>query len=123
MAAPDCNECAFVCGNLARLRSHNRYWDIEDNVFSNASFCADDCQWLHIWTSTIHDINTTTSWTDTATQDVKGTNTPVTGTTVVPKGTPIEQWPAPAQVYNRQSPIANRQSPITNHQYPLRTPK
>ncbi len=73
------------------------YWAIYDNVFSNASFCQDDCQWLHIWVSSIHDIITTDSFTDTATQDVKGTNTPVTNTTVVPKDTPISSWPAAAQ--------------------------
>lgn len=59
--------------------------------------CQDDCQWLHIWTSSIHDINTTSCWTDTATQDVAGTNTPVTGTVVVPKGTKFENWPQGAQ--------------------------
>eukprot|EP00750_Incisomonas_marina_P033018 INCI9524.2.p1 GENE.INCI9524.2~~INCI9524.2.p1 ORF type:complete len:323 (-),score=40.45 INCI9524.2:278-1246(-) len=73
------------------------YWTISDNVFSNASFCSDDCQWLHIWTSSIHDIVTTNCFTDTATQDVKGTNTPVTNITIVPKGTPPESWPAAAQ--------------------------
>ena len=69
------------------------FWSIDHNVFSNSSFCADDCQWLHIWVPTCHDINTTFSYTDTATQDVAGTNTPVTNLTVVPKGGP---WPAKA---------------------------
>ena len=67
------------------------YWTITNNVFSNASFCADDCQWLHIWTSSIHDINTSSCWTDTPTQDVAGTNTPVSRT-VVKDG----QWPPEA---------------------------
>jgi hypothetical protein len=73
------------------------YWNITSNVFSNASFCADDCQWLHIWVPTCHDINTTNSFVDTATMDVKGTDTPVTNTTLVAKGTPIDKWPAEAQ--------------------------
>merc|ERR1712194_342607 len=63
------------------------------NVFSNASFCSDDCQWLHIWTSSIHDIQTHDCYTDTATQDVKGTNTPVSNITVVKRGEP---WPEAA---------------------------
>ena len=84
--------------SLRHARTHaRRYWTISQNVFSNASFCLDDCQWLHIWTSSIHDINTTGCFTDTATQDVKGTNTPVTNTTLVPKDTPVAQWPADAQ--------------------------
>ena len=69
------------------------YWKITENVFSNASFCQDDCQWLHIWTSSIHDINTTDCYTDTSTQDVAGTNTPVSRV-VVPRGGP---WPLAAQ--------------------------
>eukprot|EP01063_Lacrimia_lanifica_P018119 TRINITY_DN25079_c0_g1_i1.p1 TRINITY_DN25079_c0_g1~~TRINITY_DN25079_c0_g1_i1.p1 ORF type:complete len:612 (+),score=179.34 TRINITY_DN25079_c0_g1_i1:54-1889(+) len=73
------------------------YWDIGHNVFSNSSYCADDCQWLHIWTPTIHDIYTHDNYVDTATQDVAGTDTPVVRTTVVPKGTPLDKWPAAAR--------------------------
>eukprot|EP00939_MAST-03C_sp_MAST-3C-sp1_P000324 g324.t1 len=68
------------------------YWDISNNVFSNASFCTDDCEWLHIWTSSIHDITTHECYTDTATQENHGTNTSLTNITVVTNG----DWPAPA---------------------------
>ena len=73
------------------------YWEIKDNVFSDAQFCSDNCQWLHIWTSSIHDIKTHDCFTDTATQDVAGTNTPVTNITIVKKGTPHAQWPPAAK--------------------------
>lgn len=70
------------------------YWDIAFNVFSNASFCADDCEWLHIWTSSIHDITTHDCFTDTATQEDHGTNTPATNITLVKPG---DAWPQAAQ--------------------------
>lgn len=73
------------------------YWTISNNVFSNASMCSDDCQWLHIWVPTCHDIETANTYTDTATKDVAGTNTPVVNTTVVPKNTPYSEWPLQAQ--------------------------
>ena len=78
------------------------YWSLDSNVFANAAFCEDNCQWLHIWTKSIHDINVTNSFTDTATQDVAGTNTPVTGTTVVPKG---GTWPEAAQAIMKAAGI------------------
>eukprot|EP00930_Biecheleria_cincta_P031427 TRINITY_DN21813_c0_g1_i1.p1 TRINITY_DN21813_c0_g1~~TRINITY_DN21813_c0_g1_i1.p1 ORF type:complete len:645 (-),score=70.77 TRINITY_DN21813_c0_g1_i1:55-1989(-) len=68
------------------------YWVIRNNVFSEASFCADDCQWLHVLTQSIHDIQTHDCFTDTATQDVHGTNTPVVNITVVKDG----KWPEKA---------------------------
>ncbi len=94
--------CMYVCTTgMSIIRYYpdegSAYWTISENVFSGAAFCQDDCQWLHIWTASIHDINTTDCFTDTATQDVHGTNTPVTNITVVPRGTPLGEWPAPAQ--------------------------
>lgn len=83
------------------------YWHIDTNVFSNASFCLDDCQWLHIWVPTCHDILTVNSFVDTKTLDNKGTNSVVVNTTLVPKNTPIAQWPAEAQaVMNESGPRA-----------------
>ena len=69
-----------------------------NNVFSNASFCLDDCEWLHIWTSSIHNITVTNCFTDTKTQENHGTNTIVENITYVAKGTPIEKWPKEAQM-------------------------
>ena len=51
-------------------------------------------QWLHIWTSSIHNITTHDCYTDTATQDVAGTNTPVWNITVIGKD---DAWPAEAR--------------------------
>lgn len=87
------------------------YWTISDNVFSNASFCQDDCQWLHIWTSSIHDIQTFNCFTDTATQDVHGTNTPVTNITVVAKGTPVDEWPDAAQAIMTGAGVSGYRGP------------
>ena len=47
---------------------------ISKGVFSNASFCAENCEWLHIWASSIHGIATHDFYTDTATQENHGTN-------------------------------------------------
>eukprot|EP00940_MAST-03C_sp_MAST-3C-sp2_P000564 g564.t1 len=68
------------------------FWEIFENVFSNASFCADDCEWLHIWTSSIHDITVHDCFTDTGTQENHGTNTSVSNVTVVTDG----NWPQAA---------------------------
>ena len=93
------------------------YWHIDTNVFSNASFCLDDCQWLHIWVPTCHDILTVNSFVDTKTLDNKGTNSVVVNTTLVPKNTPIAQWPAEAQaVMNESGPRAAAAAKIAIHQ-------
>jgi hypothetical protein len=42
-------------------------WQIGQSVFSDAAYCSDDCQWLHIWTSSIRDLRVQTAWTDTKT--------------------------------------------------------
>lgn len=68
------------------------FWTITRNVFSNSSFCADDCEWLHIWTSSIHDIVVSDCWTDTATQENHGTNCTESAITVVEGG----KWPVEA---------------------------
>jgi hypothetical protein len=65
------------------------YWALDNNVFSNSSFCEDDCEWLHIWQDSIHDIKIGTSWTDTRTKDNAGINTEDVDTVLVEDG----QWP------------------------------
>ncbi|GMI51765.1 hypothetical protein TeGR_g10193 [Tetraparma gracilis] len=81
------------------------YWKIDHNVFSNATLCSDDCEWLHIWNPSIHDISVSTCWTDTATQQNQGTDTTVEDIVVVDQGTPREDWPEAAQdVMNNAGP-------------------
>ena len=70
------------------------FWEIYSNVFSNASLCTDDCQWLHIWTSSINHITTHDCFTDTATEEDNGTDCPQYNNTVVKPGGP---WPPAAQ--------------------------
>ena len=70
------------------------FWDIYANVFSNASHCEDNCQWLHIWTSSINHITTHDCFTDTATEEDNGTDCPQYNNTVVKPGGP---WPAVAR--------------------------
>ena len=63
----------------------------------NASFCRDDCQWLHIWIETIHNVSVSNCFTDTHTEDNKGTDCPESQITYVAPGTPSANWPAPAR--------------------------
>ena len=58
-------------------------WRIVDSVFSDARHCSDDCEWLHIWTSSIQDISVERAWTDTATVRNDGTNCTLDGVSVV----------------------------------------
>ena len=73
------------------------YWEIHDNVFSNATMCSDDCEWLHIWNPSIHDITVRDCFTDTATQRNDGTDTVVERITVVEEGTGRWDWPEDAR--------------------------
>ena len=66
------------------------FWTIADTVFSGASFCQDDCEWLHIWIPSIHDIHVTNAYTDTHTFRNDGTNCTVEGVHVVD---PAGPWP------------------------------
>eukprot|EP00941_MAST-03F_sp_MAST-3F-sp1_P000294 g294.t1 len=72
------------------------FWTISNNVFSNSSFCLDDCEWLHIWTKSIHNITVSNCFTDTKTQENHGTNTFLKNITYVTKNTPINKWPKEA---------------------------
>ena len=49
-------------------------WDIRQTVFSDAASCADNCEWLHVWTKSIRDIVVDGAWTDTRTMRNDGTN-------------------------------------------------
>jgi len=69
------------------------FWRISDTVFSGASFCADDCQWLHIWISSIHDIRVESVYTDTATFRNDGTDCSVRDVHLVDQG---GAWPQKA---------------------------
>ena len=69
------------------------YWKIYKNVFSNATMCEDDCEWLHIWNPSIHDIEVRECFTDTMTQRNDGTDTVVESITYVEKGTERKDWP------------------------------
>jgi hypothetical protein len=69
------------------------FWTIRSNVFSNAAFCADACEWLHVWTPSIHDIYVTDCYTDTSVAENHGTNVTVTNITFVTDG----KWPAAAK--------------------------
>ena len=62
-------------------------WRIEESVFSDAAACSDRCEWLHIWTGTIRDIDVHVGWTDTDVQRNDGTNCTVSNVTVVDSGT------------------------------------
>lgn len=62
-------------------------WRIEESVFSDAAACSDRCEWLHIWTGTIRDIDVHVAWTDTDVQRNDGTNCTVSNVTVVDSGT------------------------------------
>ena len=93
------------------------YWHITKNVVHNVP------EWLHIWTSSIHDELVDDNWSDqtcawpafaadarpphlyaysahsfpSADQDVHGTRCVVANNTFLPPGTPLAQWPAEAQ--------------------------
>ena len=58
-------------------------WSIVQNVFSDAVACADNCEWLHIWTGSIHGIRVATAWSDTRTLRNDGTNCTVTNVTYI----------------------------------------
>src|SRR5262249_32210403 len=53
--------------------------------------CRSVRQWLHLWTTAIHDNTITDNYTDTPAMQNDGTNNPVTGNTVV-----TGDWPEPA---------------------------
>ncbi|GMI11291.1 hypothetical protein TrLO_g10486 [Triparma laevis f. longispina] len=69
------------------------YWTISNNVFSNASFCSDDCEWLHVWQDSIHDIDIVNSYVDTTTYENNGIGVTMDNTVVVQEG---EEWPQEA---------------------------
>ncbi len=62
------------------------YWDINNNVVASVP------RWLHIWTSSIHDINVHDNFSDTATMTNNGTN--ITLSNNYTAGPP---WPTAAQ--------------------------
>ena len=65
------------------------YWKVEENVFSNSSFCSDDCEWLHVWINSIHDIEVKDNYVDTGTMVNNGVDVDVVGTVLVEDG----DWP------------------------------
>ncbi|GMI03016.1 hypothetical protein TrLO_g8877 [Triparma laevis f. longispina] len=70
------------------------YWTISNNVFSNASFCSDDCEWLHVWQDSIHDIDIVNSYVDTTTYENNGIDVTMENTVVVEEG---QDWPQEAK--------------------------
>lgn len=64
----------------------SNYWQAYDNVVETAP------NFLHIWTTTIHDITVDRTYTNTPKLVNKGTNTPVTGTVLNEQA----EWPAAA---------------------------
>jgi len=70
------------------------YWTISNNVFSNSSFCSDDCEWLHVWQDSIHDINVIHSYVDTTTYENNGIDVSMDNTVVVKDG---DKWPQEAK--------------------------
>ena len=78
-------------------------WRIVDSVFSDARHCTDDCEWLHLWNPSIHDVSVHDCFTDTATEVNVGTDCPEWNTTVVTDGA----WPPEAQeIMNRAGTLS-----------------
>ncbi len=50
------------------------FWSILRNVFSSADFCQDACEWLHVWTASIHDTRVSDCFTDTAVRTMAPTS-------------------------------------------------
>jgi len=71
------------------------HWRYANNVVSNSSFCVDDCQWLHLWTDSIHNITVDKSFVDTNSMINAGVDCNVTNTLNI-----VEQnggeWPSEA---------------------------
>ena len=76
------------------LEQSSAYWTISNNVFSNASFCSDDCEWLHVWQDSIHDIDIVNSYVDTTTYENNGIDVTMENTVVVEEG---QDWPQEAK--------------------------
>ena len=67
------------------------YWHITRNVVHHVP------EWLHIWTSSIHDELVDWNWSDQTYQDVHGTRCVVQNNTFLDPSTPLASWPAEAQ--------------------------
>ena len=67
------------------------YWHITHNAVHDVP------EWLHIWTSSIHDELVDENWSDQTYQQNAGTRTIVINNTFIKPGTPLNQWPADAQ--------------------------
>ena len=79
------------------------YWEVAHNVFSGAAACSDDCEWLHLWNPSIHDVSVHDCFTDTATEVNVGTDCPEWNITVVTDGA----WPPEAQeIMNRAGTLS-----------------
>ena len=67
------------------------YWSITANVVHNVP------EWLHIWTSSIHDEVVTDNFSDQTHQQNAGTRITEANNTFLPPATPLDQWPAAAK--------------------------
>lgn len=65
------------------------YWDLSFNVVSG--MCS-SCEWLHIWTNSIHDIKVHDNFMSTSVYEDHGTNCPTYNNTLVKDG----KWPPEA---------------------------
>ena len=72
------------------------HWRFKNNVVGNATFCIDDCEWLHLWVPSIFNITVDSTWVDTDTFEDNGTNTSVTRTVNIVKENG-GVWPEEAQ--------------------------
>ncbi len=96
----------YLLGPQPGTRIHHNWIDDAVNPFGclypdegtaftewDHNVCARVPQWLHLWTSSIHDNSIHDNWMDTDVNENNGTNNSVTNNVVVPD----RKWPAEAQ--------------------------